>query len=133
MNDIIKTDLTDRATRLLDYLETSVEKGGDFLSEQAPEVVRELILYHRVLHTSYVVAAIVVIFVSMFAFWKMVIPESRKSFMDQNDAIIMVGGSICFLVLVATFIVLLIHTSLCLKVWLAPRVFILEEIARLLK
>ena len=90
------------------------EKTGEFAMEQAPDLLREFILFHRIEKTTYVVLPIILTYVV----YKVSCHLVKKS---NNEAIYTINTlSIFPLALTAFFL------SDFIKVWIAPKLFLIE-------
>jgi len=121
--------MEDRLEAILIWLEQAVQTTGDFLSEQTPLVVQEVIIYHRAFYTTVMVGLI------LFITWLVIRTMRNKKrwwvfLASDNDseetiavanlfAIPVIGG-------IVSTIVFFVNFPDFLKVWFAPRLFLLE-------
>lgn len=128
MND----ELYKRLEQYLDTLEEGISQGVNFALEQAPLVVQEFILYHRLWETTCLVVlmAFAVMFF-MFLRRQCLVTEglSAKCEQDARYATLAVIG-LAFSFAWMAFAMSIVPAFL--KAWFAPRVLLLEEIGRLL-
>ena len=123
---------TDFITQNLDKIQHYLDATGNFVAEQAPLVVQEMITLGRTQAVIAVVGALIALAVCIaLAFWAKA--KARKGALEdpENDgwfvlSVIGFGASSIFTVV--TF------TTLChgLLPWIAPRVYLLHEIKNLL-
>lgn len=126
-----------QAERLLKLITDSLEQGKDFVLEQAPDVVQQLIMLKRIEYSVYAVLAGLLLAAAVtFILWS--IPHVKKEY--ENFACsewlpvwalssMLSGG----LVLLATISLVDGVLPVLLKVWLAPKVFLLEYLASIIK
>lgn len=117
------------AERLLKLITDSIAQGKDFVLEQAPDVVQQLIVYKRIEYTFYTVLLMLIIGVVTYV--------SIKGFnacMSKTDT-----ESLLMLLMFAGFTYLITILILCglvprlIIVYVAPKVFLLEYLASLIK
>jgi hypothetical protein len=132
----MKEELQTKLVEILGSIQTAAGKAGDFAMIQLPDIAQSYVVYGRVV-TSITSAALVVFGALLLglAFWAYKNPwnlsiwdfERNKKRSDSN-IIVMVfpggGGAIAIFAAFASFDWL---------VWLAPKVWLLKEIATLIK
>ena len=101
--------------------------AGDFAIEQAPDVVRQLLTYNFVLSLLWFLAALV--FFAGYTFGTYKFTKWLKSEGELSD----VAGAVVFMLVVGMAITLAMSSLTWLKIWLAPKIFILEYAAALVK
>lgn len=126
------SDTNDRLNEIIissiEKLDGAIDKGVDFAVEQAPDLIQQLLLWHGVT-SAFMFAGCVVVFVAqVFAvhyFWR-----NRDQFLDTDSPIVVVpilgvaAMSICIIELFSVD---------WLKIWLAPKIFLIEYAAGLVK
>ena len=126
-----KDKLKESAGELLELITKGVEKGGDVLSEQAPLLLQEVIMYGRVWHTT---CSVFWLIVSMLAITLSVrIVKKLKPDLASSD-----GGIemlFFFLGLVCLFLssIFIQSCKVTIMAWCSPRLYILHEISELFK
>lgn len=124
--------------KALEFVIDNIEQGKDFLAEQGPLLVHDIIAYGRAYSTAVLVLSVLmpVICWSIFARFKGALdkdsfsydgtPQSFSALMSIITAVISSGatiaGTICFLT----------HVNQCLQAWFAPRLYVLHELKGLL-
>ena len=132
----MKEELTTKLVEILSSIQTATEKASDFALEQLPEIAQSYVLYGRV---STVVSTLLMILVGMvflcictYAYkkpwnhstWSWDKGRSRD---DGNIMLIGFSGAIGIAVITVAL------ASFNWLVWLAPKVWLLKEIAGLMK
>lgn len=110
----------------LNYFLEYIKQGTDFIKDQAPLYIQELVTYHCALYTSLVIIGIIGIITCIILIKKALKYNSYNDLDKQMTYFIfaMVIG------IVSAFFVFL-NFSLMLKTWLAPRVFIMDYLMQL--
>lgn len=129
MNDELKKALVDS----LDLLKTGLEKGSDFMLEQAPMVVQEYITYIRITTTIHVGLAVLLFFVMPYTLYKYAKFMDGPSRGETIEILFGIGGAAAHLAGLVLFITGLCNITTCVMSWVAPRVLILEKIAEIVK
>lgn len=123
MNEETKKLLHDYLTKILE----GAERGADFVMEQAPEVAKEIVAYGRAVETAYVVGFLLAVLIPIaIAPWAI-----RKLRQIDNEA----AGFAAFLMIPALLGTLSLFQCLSefMKVWFAPRLYLIEYIKDLVK
>ncbi len=117
------------ANRLLKLLADSLEQGKEFVLTQAPEVVQQLILWKRAEHTAWVCMGLVGMVVMYFVgrrCYAWLVENNRRGEPGEWPCLLGIpSAALLFLGL------LLFNIAPCLQVWLAPKVYLLEYLAKL--
>lgn len=123
----------DKLNKVLDSLLEGLERGGDFVAEQAPLVVQELLLWKRCWLT-FGTAALTALAVAFFVF---AVLACRRSYLAKEYSSARESwGFACLGSLVGgvASTVACGHTAYwCSMVWLAPRVYLIEYVRGLIK
>lgn len=115
----MKEELMKNLEVILDY----VKQGEDFVKEQAPLFIRELITYEIWVYSIWIIISIIVFTISMFVF-KYNYKIYKNEFIDEElHFSCMVISSILAL---AMFIVFSCCITELIKVCLAPRYFLMQ-------
>lgn len=132
---------------LLETLEkgiAAVEKGAEFLGEQIPLVVQELLLFKAVEAGFYILASLAVLY-GVYRWAKLLpmavkdaesdykLPDNYKRTFPEPMAIgyIMVGGFVSAIAGIFSLTTLVSETITLAKILLAPRIYLLEYAASL--
>ncbi len=123
----------DQLNRALESLLDGLEKSKDFMAEQIPIVVQELIVWKRVWFTSecvilLLIGLLAIYMMILFVKWDKLLPSNRENDTTKNAY---VGGWV--LSSLTAFCSLCIALPIAFywasMVWFAPRVYILEYIS----
>lgn len=124
--------MQEKINKLLDILITTIEKGGDFASHQMPEIAQEIITYN--LFTYYITIAalslLLVIPFMLFRRFKIYIKEDPDN--RYNDTVFghAFGAALSLLVIL---MIMLITVVKIVKIKTAPKLFLIEEVSRVIK
>lgn len=113
--------------QLADYLKLileTIKTGSTFVAGQVPLVVQEKITYGRAEETITLVILIVLVYLSY---------RTVRWGMDQNDEMSVVACVVGGIGILLFTVLALIELDFVLKVWFAPRLYIIEWIVSLLK
>lgn len=130
-------EIQERLMGYLESVESAVKTSGDFVVEQAPLVVQELILWRRAEESAFVAlgAVLLLLLIGVLA----TVPKTIRMMGDDSKAQdagfvrLMVSIGIVFVLLMSSGTTLINHTGPCIKAWCAPRLVVLEEVGKLLK
>ena len=138
--------------RVLDMLERTgetlnawVETGSDFASEQAPELAREVVAYGVIYHGVKITYGAVLLLICQLVIWRFSLPQVYKGFeivgergnrykRDEEMGPIFRGfGSLALgtIFSVVGCSMVLNHSLVAAKALVAPRLYLIEQIARL--
>ena len=122
----MKEELTERLVSSLDKVMAYVERGVGFAEEQAPLVVDEIILYGRVMETSYILIELLILAGGLWGVGKLL-----KLALESDDE----NYILCLIPLVPILLFVAVIFTLSLSkfymAWFAPRLYVLEFIGRL--
>jgi hypothetical protein len=128
----MKEELQGKLVEILTSIQTAAGKASDFAMAELPDIAQSYIAYGRAAYTAAIVLAVVVLVAAVFAarLWAI---EGAKSWSDRNEPKFMVGlfGTVGGVML--GLMVLAMNASSALLVWFAPKVWLLKEIAGMLK
>lgn len=121
----MKDELQLKLVEILTSIQTAAGKASDFALEQLPDIAQSYLIYGRVLETTLFVLALGIIF---WMCWN--IPKWYKELESSGDgpAIMFVWAAI---VGVGAYVINLLPNLFL--VWFAPKVWLLKEIAGLIK
>lgn len=123
----MKEELQGKLVEILTGIQAAVGKASDFALDQLPDIAMQYVLWGRASESVYMFIFIAVFISCIFSV--------RWAFKHQNDfedvhgfaMIYGLGGSIVSLILI------LANLSSLLLVWVAPKVWLIKEIARIVK
>lgn len=104
----------------LNYFLEYIKQGTDFIKDQAPLYVQEIVTYHCTLYTSLVIIGVIGIIICIIFIKKAL---KYNSYDDLSIFAMIIG-------IISAFFVFL-NFSPMLKTWLAPRVFVMDYIMQL--
>ena len=119
--------------QLLQLLKTTLQEGKDFVLEQAPSVVQEIILWGRAINTFGAVASVLagIVFSILLVVFIKRFMEAERGYdwcIKDTYCFCMVASGIAS---VAAVILTLHFTVWSLKVWLCPKLYLLEYLGDL--
>lgn len=110
---------------------TGVEQGVDFLSAQLPDVVHQLLMWKMAESIVYNLLAVGVTLFTIWCWGKFNAAIKEDGFNeDAGPPILICGGAIT--IITAVFVMLALNLD-WLKIWLAPKVYLIEYAASLVK
>jgi hypothetical protein len=128
----MKDELQLKLVEILTSMQTAASKASDFAMAELPEIAQTYVIYGRWVATFYVAVSLLILVLGSYGVY-LAFKEGQKPTMQQSDSIILGGG---ILGGVGAFVGL-IFTMSCIGnfflVWVAPKVWLLKEIAGLLK
>jgi hypothetical protein len=124
MNEQLQSQLA----AILGSIHTGVAKASDFAMTELPSIAQQYVMYGRATTTLGVVLGLV----AFFAAYKLArFGASEPEYGEETEQILGI-----FVAIAAGFtglVLLLLNTSQALLVWLAPKVWLLKELAQLIK
>ena len=131
----LQQQLLDRADSIMDSIATTVDKASTFAAEQVPDIALQYVAFGRASISAYMAISVVVFCI---AFWMCIrigvmnsreYPTNAYSWDDRRMGAFIVGGGLGA-ISIATF---LINLNNFIMVWVAPKIWLINEIARLVK
>lgn len=136
MNDI-ETKLLDQASNILSAVSNTVSKATDFASEQIPDIALQYVAWGR---ASYTLTFLLLIALVVAGVWVAISIgfKNRYNLADDRYCGDWNGGRIAAVVFggltsVVGFFLVCLSISKFLMVWVAPKVWLIKEIACLIK
>lgn len=121
--------LQNKAVEILTAMQTATEKAGSFAMEQLPDIAQSYIVYGRASTPLYMVLALLC-FMCVGLLIKFTYTRSKgKDFITEE----WLGTWVLSLILLPVGTGLLAHLNDFLLVWFAPKVWLIKELATLLK
>ena len=127
--------LLDRADAIMDSMSAAVSKASSFAADQVPDIAIQYVAYGRASLTTYTVIAVILL---ITGFWLSVrvgimnsrgYPENSYNWDDRRTGGV-VAGVPCSLLGIAVF---LHNLSNLIMVWVAPKIWLINEISHLVK
>lgn len=129
MNEQLQTKLIE----IVSEIQSGVKTAGNFALEQLPDIAQQYVAYGRFSLTLYIVLAIVLVLLALFGVIKLC-KWSALSYVEQPNepvyAITIVGSGLAGILGVMVFCV---NVSEFILVWTAPKVWLIKELAHLIK
>lgn len=121
----MKQELQDQLVDILSSISNTVGQAKDFALVQLPDIAQSYILYGRVLGTFILTMSVISIIVFIYIAYRL---ERRASggYKGLPSTVAVVASVIPFVFFICNF-------SSTLLVWFAPKVWLLKEIARLIR
>ena len=124
MNEQLQSKLVE----ILAGIQAATKAAGDFAIEQLPDIAQQYMVYGRVYHTARFIVGVVLTALAMAAICFCVKFAKQR----REDAAFVSGGT-GIVVLVIGALVAGASSSNFFLVWFAPKVWLLKEIAGLLR
>jgi hypothetical protein len=119
--------------KLIEQATAGIDASTSFLTAQVPDVILQLLMWNFALNLTYFVLGILTLFFCIYLWRKIYrtleVMDGRSS-TDHEDAIIIGGGILSAVLVLPAFIFLNITW---LQIWIAPKVWLLEYGATLVK
>lgn len=104
---------------------TGVEAGVNFLSEQMPDVIHQLLMWKLTESLFLVVSSIIVVVLWIYGLKK---AKEHNSWDSWGIPVVMIGGTAS----IGACIMFFIYSLKSLQIWLAPKIYLIEYAANLL-
>jgi len=129
----MKDDLQGKLVEILTSIQAAAGKASDFAMEQLPDIAQSYIVYGRFVETMQAAIALVIFFGCIAAVcWAVFISKSETSYGTWGEGRgFMLGAGVLggFI----SFAGVLIEGPQAALVWFAPKVWLLKEIAGMIK
>lgn len=126
----MKEELNTKLVEILTSIQTAAGKASDFALEQLPDIAQSYVLYGRVFS---LVTVLLCLAVLLALVWLFRVTYRATSEGDADEIVwfpVGMGGVVVGVIAVPLFLVGLQSTFL---VWFAPKVWLLKELASLIK
>lgn len=125
-------ELQKKLVEILSSIQEAAKAGGDFAMSQLPDIAQSYLTYGRITSTSATLLSFVLFLCCLYAFLWGIFSKGKDHYggMAEGRSVAIMAG--CFFgagTLTATWI----NASTAMLVWFAPKVWLLKEIARMLK
>ena len=125
----MKEELQGKLVEILGSIQSGVEKAGSFALEQLPDIAMQYLAFGRMYSTA-VFLAILWVTVWLFKVGTNARKASKKNeYTAEEDFIV----AFSFIGVFMGFFILLIELKNLIMVWAAPKVWLIKEIAGLIK
>lgn len=120
----------EEAAKLLEDLRLMLERGGQFVMEQAPPLAREIVLFGRVFETFLVVSSLLVLVIAVV--WARARFGAWTVWSGEHDSP-HIGFFLTIIPSVVSALVFLLSVEGAIIAWFAPRLYVINHIAEMLK
>ena len=124
----MKEELQGKLVEILTSIQTAAGKASDFALAELPDIAQSYIVYGRAATTLAVVASTLVLLLVGVVAWRLNAKATSRKYYDPFPYIM--GAMVAAVGPVVGFAT---NIGPCLMVWFAPKVWLLKEIAGLLK
>jgi hypothetical protein len=125
----MKEEVQDKLVEIMTSIQSAVGAASDFAIEQLPDIAQSYIMYGMVWNTALLVVHVVIVAFSIVLIYRGIAILQRKNWADSGIALVILGG-FCAAVSGLTALPTLQTTLL---VWFAPKVWLLKELATLIR
>jgi hypothetical protein len=123
----MKDQVQGKLVEILTGIQTAVGKASDFAIEQLPDIAMQYITWGRVSESVYILIFITVLILSfLVARWGF---KHRDSCEEVHGIACLMGGAATL----GSGILILANLSSLLMVWFAPKVWLIKELARMVR
>jgi hypothetical protein len=135
----MKDELKIKLVEILSSIQSVAGKAGDFAMEQLPDIAQSYVFYGRASATAYFfLALLTVLAAAVSIYWGLRQPlsslekygSSNEFYRTDSATGAIIGGCVA---LAAGVVAVLIQISGVMLVWFAPKVWLLKEIAQLVR
>lgn len=125
----MNNEMQDKLVEILSSIQTATGKASDFAIEQLPDVAQSYVMYGRISLTVWIIASLAAIFGS----WRLI--QFGRKLLDEDELSAggTYGGMFGVIGLVVFSITAVTSLNSAILVWAAPKVWLLKEIAGMLK
>lgn len=131
MNEQLQAKLVE----ILSGIQAAVKAAGDFALEQLPDIAYQYISYGRALSLVVMIITVLLFVIGLWLCIKKAIYGTQKDqyynygWSDNRSAALVGGGALLFV----SCIIFTINLSNTMMVWFAPKVWLIKELAVLIK
>jgi hypothetical protein len=132
----LQQQLLDRADSIMDSIATTVDKASTFAAEQVPDIALQYVAFGRASITAYMTISVIVFCVAFWMAVRIGVMNSRQYPVDtygtwdeRRVGAFVVGG----LMGIGSIIAFFVNLNHFIMVWVAPKIWLINEIARLVK
>lgn len=126
----MKDELNAKMVEILTSIQTAAGKASDFALEQLPDIAQSYVLYGRAYITFLFAFLLALSLLSAYGSWKAWKSISEDPIDAEGFVFIMVISGLASGI---SLFFAMINTSQLFLVWFAPKVWLLKELARLIR
>lgn len=124
----MKEEIIKNLAGIIEY----VKQGADFIKEQAPLYVQEMINYKIWVSCFEILLCVVGIIVSIYAMVKLIkYVNDEEEYDSDNSSVIAFGFLLIVVFIIFLLIVLCVDVETVIQATVAPRVFVVEQIMQI--
>ena len=126
--------MKDKLTTMNDYVNFLIQKigeGGDFLKDQIPPLINEIILFERFIAILYFLISLGILLTSIY-FINLIYKKTLSKKYGYEDYDVGITVLLCFAGF-ASFVNSILSIYEVLKIFLAPKLYILEYLREFIK
>ena len=120
----MKEQLAKEIFKLIDFTKNVVMKGIELVQEQSPDLIREIVTYNRCYLTTIMILSCIIV-ITLIIVLKNGDYDIPDSFMPRIMISILTG--------VPSVFCIVLHFDLLTKVWIAPKLFLIDYILGVVK
>jgi Na+/proline symporter len=128
----MKEELQGKLVEILTSIQTAAGKASDFAMEQLPDIAQSYVMYGRAVNTLWLVLGVALFLLAAFRLGPNAMSAAQRG-EDKDMPVFAVNALGAVVGGVVGFIMAAEHMSSALMVWFAPKVWLLKEIATLIK
>lgn len=130
----LQAELLSRADSIFDSIGKSVEKASTFASEQIPDIAMQYVAFGRASSSVFLAICFLMFIVGSWLLIRVAVMNSRKypeswALDDRRVGAALAGAPL----MIVSFIAMIISLNSFLMVWFAPKVWLINELAHLVK
>jgi hypothetical protein len=127
MNNQLQIELS----KIVAGINKGTNTAVDFLNEQTPELVQQLLMWEGISNLIKCVVGILLTFTTILVLIKLVFPVIEKHASDDKEGFY--AGTFVLALIIQRLIFIELYNLTWLKIWLAPKVWLLEYVSKLIK
>ena len=129
----MSADLEGKLVEILSQIQSGVQAAGTFALEQLPDIAQSYVLYGRVIHLAQLAVGLGLIGVAIWVMREIYRVSKGKPLYEVTDPIAEWGPAVAIVAGITGVALTAIAAAPTALVWLAPKVWLLKEIAGLVK
>lgn len=131
--EIVEVETRNRLGNLIENILNHLDKGADFIIRETPLMIQDLIMCKRIEHTFYVGAGLLFLLMTILIVYKIAKKAQKAKAADIEGTYIGITWLSGFLGFFISFSLIIVNVDTFIKIWFAPKIYLLEYIKGLLK
>jgi len=132
MNEEVSNKLVESLDKIVYYVDTT----GDFVSQQAPLLVKEILTFGFYSYLIWSIVSLIVLCVSVFWLFRSI--KFCKKYWETicskyDEPLFLIIGMLTAISSLISLFVFLVNLNMLLCIWLAPRAYILSQLKGLIR